>query len=80
MEQGPVTRGAFYLPGVVSGMARIVVTATCKGTRSRLGAAALRSCRCCAILLYSSVPLQVCFSMHWRRMLGCRCVDTKDAL
>ena len=34
-------RAAFYVPGVVSAMCRIIVTATRKGTRSRLGAAAL---------------------------------------
>jgi len=38
---GPPQRAAFYVPGVVSAMARILVTSTSKGTRSRLGAAAL---------------------------------------
>jgi hypothetical protein len=39
--RGPLQRAAFYVPGVVSAMARILVTSTSKGTRSRLGAAAL---------------------------------------
>jgi hypothetical protein len=40
--QGPRERACFYLPGVVSAMARVLLKDGSKGTRSRLASAALR--------------------------------------
>lgn len=56
IKQGPEERACFYMPGVVSAMARILLKQASKGTRSRLAAAALGSGSLCSSVLLPLRP------------------------